>query len=199
MSNLPAEWKAELAHLPDADVRRLENLLERGITHPLPEDKENGVFVLFVMGKSVEEISVMTGTPKDVMTLTYLKYRWAEKKNTLMSAGIDKLLDGMMKNIANLMLAATNKHLNEQVIGVMSGQIPYEKCTFLPRSGHGVQQLMDMVRNVNRMDAEVNGKSGNTIVQAQNVQINQQPAEQKSEVIRIPREDRLAKLAQGKE
>ena len=199
MSSLPAEWKAELAHLPDADVRRLENMLERGITHPLSEDKEPGVFVLFVMGKSIEEISVMTGTPKDVMTLTYLKYRWADKKNTLMSAGLEKLLDGMMKNMANLMLAATNQHLTEQVIGVMSGKIPFEKCTFLPRSGHGVQQLMDMVKNVNKMDAEVNGKSGNTIVQAQNVQINQALEPAKEEVRRIPREERLARLAQGKE
>lgn len=199
MSNLPVEWREQLSAFPEADIRRLENLLERGITSPLSEDKENGVFVLFVMGKSVEEIAIMTGTPKDVMTLTYLKYRWAEKKTTLMAAGIDKLLEGMMKNMANLMLSATNKYLTEQVIGVMSGQIPFEKCTFLPRSPHGVQQLMDMVRNVNKMDAAVNGNSGNTIIQANQVQVNQQIEAPKNEVIRIPREDRLAKLAQGKE
>lgn len=198
-NNLPAELKAQLAHLPDVDVKRLENLMERGITAPLNSEKEGGAFLLYLMGDSLEEIATKTGTPKDVVLLTFLKYQWLSKKDVVLAAGMEKVIESINKDLANSLLIATHKIVKDQIAQVLSGKIAPEKCTYIPRSLHGLQQLIEMTSKANNLIQDGEKKQGNTIVQANNVQINQSLETPKEEVRRVSREDRLAKLAEQQE
>jgi hypothetical protein len=201
VSNLPVEWKAQLAHLPNHEVKRLENLIDRGITHPLNEEKEQGAFLMFILKGDLDYVASNTGVPKDVITLTYLKYRWAEKRSLIMDGGIEKVIDGMTKEMYNTILFATYKALTDKASQVLSGkETQYEKLSWMPRSFSGLEQLVNAVRKINGLD---NGdgepvKPGNTVVNAQNVQINQQiePVKEEQVVKRLSREERLAKMAE---
>jgi hypothetical protein len=199
MTNLPAEIRTQLASLPEVEIKRLESLVARGITAPLTPEKEVGPFLLYIIGDSLEDVATKTGTPKDVIYLTYVKYGWAEKKNHLSSSGMDKVIEQLNKNMVHHVLVATFKVLTEQIGKVMSGEMPHEKCSYIPRSLHGVRQLIEMAEQVNNIVKDADKKPGNTIVQANNVQINQQVEAPKEEVKRISREERLARMAQDKD
>lgn len=190
-TNLPAEWKSRLSHLPTSDVSRIERLVASNQTAPLPQEKEVGPFLLFVLGDSVEEVASKTGTPKDVMYLTYLKYNWEEKRDELNKHGQVAVISALQKQAINYLLVATNLSITRQVAQVMSGALPPEKCPLIPRSLHGLKLLLELAKEVNNMSPE---KAPNTtnVIHAQNVQVNQQlPAATEAE--QSP-EDRLASL-----
>jgi len=198
-SNLPSEIRAQLAHLPDVDIKRLENLLDRGITAPLNNEREGGAFLLYLMGDSLEEIATKTGTPKDVILLTFIKYQWSAKKDIVLAAGMEKVVENINKDLANSLLIATHKVVKDQIAQVLSGKIAPEKCTYIPKSLNGLQQLIEMTSKVNNLIQDGEKKQGNTIVQAQSVQINQSIGSEIAETKRISREERLARLAKEKD
>jgi len=199
MTNLPSEIRTQLACLPEVELKRLESLVARGISAPLNPEKEVGPFLLFMIGDSLEDVAIKTGTPKDVIYLTYVKYSWDEKKKRLSANGVDKVIEELNKNMVHHVLVATFKVLTEQIGKVMSGELPHEKCSYIPRSLHGVKQLIEMAEQVNNIVKDADKKPGNTIVQANNVQINQQLEAPKEDVKRVSREERLAKLAKDRE
>jgi len=199
-NQLPAEWKSQLAHLPDSDVSRLENLMARGATSPLNTDKEVGPFLLYLIGNSLEDVASQVGAPKDVIYLTFLKYNWLAKKEQITKNGMQEAVKAIHRDMVNSVLLATSKHLKEQVAKVLSGELPAEKCSYIPRSLHGVRQLIEMSSEVNDIVEKVDQKNGGvTIIHAQNAQVNQNTEQPKEEVIRIPREQRLAQLAAKKD
>lgn len=196
MSNLPAEWRDRLTQLAPTEVARIERLAAANQTAPLTQEKEVGPFLLFVLGDSVEEIAIKTGTPRDVMYLTYLKYNWEEKRTELQKSGQVSVISALQKQMVNYLLLATNTTISKQVAQVMSGALAPEKCPLIPRSLHGLKLLLELVKEVNQVNQPQTTNTTN-VIHAQNVQVNQQLPAAKEPVIDL--EDKLDALVRAKE
>lgn len=195
-TNLPAEWRAQLSHLPPNELARIERLATSNQTAPLTQEKEVGPFLLFVLGDSVEDVANKTGTPKDVMYLTYLKYNWEGKRAELNKQGQVAVISALQKQAINYLLVATNVSITRQVALVMSGALPAEKCSLIPRSLHGLKLLLELAKEVNNMPCDKAGSTTN-VIHAQNVQVNQQIPAAKEPVIDL--EDKLDALVRAKD
>jgi hypothetical protein len=187
---LPVEWKASLAALPPEEAKRIESLVALGKTAPLTLDKETGPFFLFVLGDSIEEVAVKSGTPKDVMYLTYLAYNWEGRRTELLRQGSTQMIATLQKQLVNNLLVATTKCVMKQVTDIMSGSGDPEKCPMVPRSLSGLRTLMDMVIMANKLVApeDAPSKPGTTVINANNVQVNQgveaEPAKSKTDILK---------------
>jgi hypothetical protein len=174
MSNLPVEWKQALAGIAPADVvRRVEGLVVRGQTAPLQSDREIGPFLLYVIGDTIEEVATKTGIPVDVVYLTAIAFRWEEKRAALAKQGNVAVVTALQKQLVNNLLIATQASILRQVGEVMSGRLPPEKCSLIPRSLQGLKTLLEMVKEVNTMVSAGDTKTSTNVIHAENVQINQ--------------------------
>ena len=196
MTNLPVEWKAQLSHLPVNELTRIERLVASNQTSALVQEKEVGPFLLFVLGDSVEEVANKTGTPKDVMYLTYLKYNWEEKRAELNKQGQVAVISALQKQAINYLLVATNLSITRQVAQVMSGALPAEKCSLIPRSLHGLKLLLELAKEVNQINQPQNTNTTN-VIHANNVQVNQQIPVAKESLLNL--EDRLDAIVRAKD
>jgi hypothetical protein len=197
MNNLPVEWKETLTSLAPTESRRIIALAEKGCTAPLPPEKETSPFLLYMLGDSIDEISSITGTPKDVLYLTCLQYRWMEKKQELSKVGDKNLMTALMKKIVNHLVVASEVSIIDQLGKVMSGQLEASKCSLIPKNLAGLQALLTMMKEINDISSASQAPVSNTtIIHAQNAQVNhlQSPSEEKDEP-KKSRVDRLAELA----
>lgn len=176
MSSLPQEWKAALEGLAPVEVvRRVEGLLAKSQTGPLPNDREFGPFLLFALGDSIDEVAAKTGIPVDVVYLTAISYRWMEKREELARKGNVQLIMALQRQLVNNLLVATQASVLKQVGEVMSGKLAPEKCSLIPRSLHGLKALMEMVSDINNLVAANEAAPNNTTVihAVGQVQVNQ--------------------------
>lgn len=200
MNTLPIEWKAALESSASTEmVKRIEGLIVRGQTAPLPSDKETGPFLLYVLGDSVEQVAQKTGIPVDVVYLTAISYHWSEKREELARKGNVQLITALQKDLINNLLVATQASIIRQVGEVMSGRLPPEKCSLIPRSLHGLKTLMEMVTQINQLVASNETNKPQTVIQAQNVQVNQSitpegAPQQESQTIEVRRRAFLEKM-----
>jgi len=194
MSVLPTEWKNALQGIAPVEVvKRIEGLLVRGQTASLSPDKEAGPFLLYVLGDDIEDIAQKTGTPVDVMYLTCLTYRWQEKRDELSKKGNTVVINALQKSIVNHLLAATQLSVMNQVGKVMSGEIDASECSLIPKNIKSLKELMELVTAVNDLVSASEQKDKPvTVVNAQNVQIQNFAEEKKQE---ISREEMLRALA----
>lgn len=185
MSTLPAEWKDKLTQLAPADAARIERLAAANQTSWLPQEKEVGPFLLFVLGDSLDDISSKCGIPKDIVFLTYLKYNWEDKRVELSKQGNVSVISALKKRTLNYLMLATSSVIDKQVAQVLSGALPAEKCPLIPRSLHAYKLLSELHDEVNK-EPVVQQPSTTNVIHAQNVQVNQQlPAAKEPEVDKL--------------
>ena len=177
-TNLPSEWKSTLSSIAPREAKRIIALVENKQTAALTPDKESSPFILYVLGNSIEDVSVISGIPKDVIYLTYLQYNWELKKDELCKKGNTTIINALQRNLVNHLLAATHKSILAQVGKVMSGEIEAKDCPLIPKSIKSLKELMELVTAMNNMVAS--NEKPTTVVNAQNVQINQGVEEKKS-------------------
>jgi hypothetical protein len=145
--------------------------------------------MLFLMGDSVEGVAAKTSYPLDVLIYTAAHYKWREKRDSFLEAGkhIDLVRD-LEKSMLNNLLVATWQLINQEVGEVMAGKKALDACTFVPKSMTGVQKLLEMVDKINGMVAPAPEQPTQTVVHAQNVQINnhtpQTPEEKRREFLK---------------
>jgi hypothetical protein len=133
-------------------------------------------FLLFLLGDSIEQVAETTGTPADVMYLTAIKYCWPQKRDELAKMGQANLIAQLQKHTLNKILVATSMVIDKQLKDVISGKLPAEKCSLIPRNIHGLGALMEMITAANQEPPAPQPPAQTTVVQATNVQINQQAA-----------------------
>jgi hypothetical protein len=171
---------------------------QEGRIHSLDAEKEVGLFCLYLMGDSYENISEKTGWSLDTVAITALKYRWYEKRGacsvTNESEGAQQVLKGMLSN----MLAATAHEISRQTKDIMSGKIDASECKIIPKGVRELQQFVQVVSQVYQLESKKDQQGTVVNVNVAQVSNGQQQVTANTEPIKVIEqakpEDRLAKF-----
>ena len=158
--------------LPKEQVDRLLSQNGRHALHALSPDKESGAFLLFCCGDDLDLISAKLSIPKDVILATAIQYRWPDKASVLKSTTpID-----LQKDLVNTILVATVMSVNRDLADVISGKKDASDCPLIPSSPQALEKLINMVNTVNSVSVPKQDQP-QTVIHANNVQVNQQIGE----------------------
>lgn len=137
--------------------------------------------MLFLLGDDIENVALKTGYPKDVILITAAHYRWREKRDMLVEQGKEgELIKDVEKAMLNQLLMATYKAVTNEVGQILAGKMGADQSRFIPGSMQGLQRLLEMIEKANKLVAvgdQEKPPPGSTIVHAENVQINNLPAD----------------------
>lgn len=156
--------------LPQDEVERLKRLAAVNSISYLSPDKESTPFMLYCMGDTFEEIALKTNLPEAVVKVTAMKYEWHEKSR-LYRMDVDEV----KKDIAKMVLAATHIAVKKELSDVLSGKL--KSSSLIPKNVASLEKLMDLVDTVHGVVQPAKPKAGGTVIQAQNVQINNNAVE----------------------
>lgn len=183
-------------NLPKERVDSLINSLrQRSISYLSPE-KEGGPFLLYCCGDDLEKIALKTNYPIEVILLTAMQYKWHTKTSLLQKTLSDNGLLDIQKDMAKMILVATQTSIQKQLGDVIAGRLDPEKCQLIPKTIKGLNELMSMVNGITDkikdLENPPQAPQAAITVQATNVQINQgNPEPQKTKL------DRLKELESG--
>ncbi len=193
------------AYSPDPSLssHNIETVKEKvslGAICPLGADREAGVFLLYLLGDDIESVSFKSGIPKDMIIATADRYEW-EKKKLLFEGKESDTVKGLQKNIASMILASTYVAVKKEMEQVLAGTMEPKDSTFIPSTLAGIQRLVELFNSIKGLvplDGTV--PSGSTMIQAQNVQVVNNPPVETSEAKELSAKERsefLKALAQG--
>lgn len=173
----------------------LSSLKQRSISYLSPE-KEGGPFLLYCCGDDLEKISLRTSYPIEVILLTAMQYKWNTKASLLQKTMNDSGLLDIQKDMAKMILVATQASIQKQLGDVIAGRLDPDKCQFIPKTIKGLNELMSMINGITDKIKDLENPpqvpQAAITVQATNVQINQGSSEpQKTKL------DRLRELESG--
>jgi hypothetical protein len=172
MSDIKVILRKNTANLPEDQIKRIESALDKRQISPVSSDKETGLFLLYVMGDSLDTIAEQTNLPKDVVALTAAAYDWDAKCLEIKKYRNSDKLGEMQKDLINTLLTATYVSLKRDLALVIAGKKDPSEVLMIPKKIDGLKSLIDLFNFVN--DPEKSNVPANaTIVHAQNVQINQ--------------------------
>lgn len=197
MSDTKVILRKNSLNLPVEQVKRIESLVDkRAISHISP-DREPGLFLMYVMGESLESIAQQTQIPSDIIALTAIKYDWENKALVVQKYRNEDKIGEMQKDLVNTLLAATYVTIKQELALVIAGKKdPYE-VLLIPKKIEGLEKLMNLVSEINNpgaASAKGAAKSGGTVIQAQNVQVNQQVSSSDADEIKLSKAEKLRKL-----
>lgn len=159
-----------LKNLPANPERRI---VPSGIAHLSP-DKEIGPFLFYLLGDDLDAVSFKTGYPKDTLMATSARYGWEERRVTVMKdQQSGALIKDLEQSLLNNILVATYAVAMRQAGDVIAGRVDASKCGLIPSSMQGLQRLLEMIESANGLVAGNQEPPAQTVVHAENVQINQ--------------------------
>ena len=158
-------------NLSDEMLEKLTKLVRNRTLSYLSPEKETGPFLLYCTGTDFEGIANRCSYPLEVILLTALYYRWNEKMSGLGLTSIDNAPKEIQKDLANSLLIATYLSVQKQLGDVIAGRSDADKCLLIPKNVYSLEKLMDMVSNINGLKPQAES-GGKTIIQANNVQMN---------------------------
>lgn len=167
-SLIPALNNSKL--VPDDVKKKLEAKLKKGTIGPLSPERESGPFMLFACGDNIDTIALKTNFPKEMLYLTALHYEWELKVKLLHGESGEFNAERVKKDLANTLLVATYISAKEQLQAVLSGRKKAEDCPLIPSNTAQLDKLMNMLQTLENPPNQAG--SGGTVVNAQNVQIN---------------------------
>lgn len=142
-------------------------------TTPLASDKESKVFPLYVLYGDIIQVASIIEVPLDVVKTTAERFNWEERKQALMETkGASGLVTDVQKDLANTLLMATAVFYKKELGDLIMGR---DKASdrLIPKSMQALSALMEMVASLNGLGGKVETPIRGTVVNAQNVQINQ--------------------------
>lgn len=189
--------------IPFDDEQRAKKLIASN--HFLSQEKEVGPFMLYLLGDDIESVAVKCGYPKDIVLATAVHYRWRDKREALIQKGKEsEMVKEIEKNLVNSLLLASWRSISAEVGAVMSGKLDPGKSKFVPQSIAALERLLAMAERVNKLvvtdaGATPEQKPGTTVVNAQNVQIVNNPSESSPEDRRRMLLAEMARASEEKE
>lgn len=133
----------------------------------LSPDKEAGVFLLFCLGKTLNEIAMETSYPLDVIILTAIYYRWHQKSVALGLTDYEKSVEEIQKDLLKSILVATTISTKKQLGDIIAGRADANKSGLIPKNIAGLKQLLESIESLNPKTEQPQG----TTITATNVQI----------------------------
>ncbi len=184
-SELKALVERNELKLPSERVQSLMRTLQQRAVAQLSSEKEPGPFMLYCLGNDLNDIASKTGYPVEVITLTAIYYKWNQKIE-LFNKVKDKTPSDIQKDLVNSLLVATYVGISRELGEVIAGKRSAADCKLIPKEIKDLEKLVALVNTANGIVPNP-AEPGKTVVNAQNVQINQQTIpEAKKEVKEIP-------------
>ena len=181
---MTADWLEKQLNDPPSDMSAeicssIRKMTSEGKAQMLGDEKQTGLFYLYLMGDNYSIISEKTGWAVEIVAVTALKYRWYEKKT---ACDLVNERDGakyILKCTMSSMLAACAHEIQKQSKDLMSGKIEASECKFLPKNIKELQSFMMIVSQI----FELNVKNENSVtVNIANVVPQQQSVTAKDDV-----------------
>jgi hypothetical protein len=191
---------------PDMAISQIASLkkeMERGSGGVLSSEKEQGPFMLYLLGNNYNQISEQCGWPINTILLTAIKNQWYEKKNLLALNEDKEAAKYVLKSAINAMLATTTAVIMKQMQQIMRGELDPSECKYIPKDIYGLEKFMSVVNQLHKVhgDDKENGTVQNVNVNIANIPTAQAdkfrelpPPLSLDEYKSIPREERLKLL-----
>jgi len=192
----------DMAH---SQLSTLRKELERGSGGILSNEKEQGPFMLYLLGNNYTQISEQCGWPINTILLTAIKNQWYEKKQLLNLNEDKEAAQYVLKSAVNTMLATTTAVIMKQMQEIMRGELKPADCKYIPKDIYGLEKFMSVVNQLHKITTVDDKDKGH--VQNVNVNIANLPTAQAErlqslpppltveEYKSIPREERLKMLS----
>lgn len=187
-----------------AQIASLRTEIERGSGSVLSNEKEQGPFMLYLLGNNYTQIAEQCGWPVNTILLTAIKNQWFEKKK-LLDLNEDKdAAKYVLKSAINSMLATTTAVIMKQMQQIMNGQLNANDCKYIPKDVYALEKFMNVVNHLHKLNE---GSAAAGSVQNINVNVANLPTAQADrfkdlpppltveEYRNIPREERLKMLS----
>jgi len=162
-------------NLPTDQLTRIEKAVDKREISPVSAEKEAGLFLMYCMGDELDTIAEQTALPRDVVALTALTYDWQTKAQEIKKYRNGEKVGELQKDLINTILIATYASIKRELALVIAGKKEAYEVPLIPRKIEGLEKLMKMVSEINNLVTPALPSPGNggTIIQAQNVQVNQ--------------------------
>lgn len=192
--------------IPLSYIDALKKELERGSGSVLSTEREQGPFMLYLLGNSYLDIASQSGWPLNVILLTSLKNKWFEKKSMLELEDQKEAARHVIKQAVNAMLATTTAVIMKQMQQIMKGELDPAECKYIPKDVYGMEKFLSVAQQLHKLTEKSDNKSIHNI----NVQVaNLPPGVRQTEEIKelpptaltldeynaMPREERLKILS----
>lgn len=158
-------------NLPEEKINSLMHGLANRTISYLSPDKEAGPFLLYTTGSSLEEITLKTGYPADIILLTAIYYKWEEKAKALGMSNSEGASREIQKDLLNTLLIATTLSVKRQLGEVIAGRLDPDKVPLIPKNPASLEKLMAMLNALQEVPEAA--PQPVQYIQAENVQINQ--------------------------
>lgn len=178
--------------LEESKVKELSRLVQKGAISYLAPDREATAFMLYIVGQDIDGIALRTNIPKDVILLTAIRYDWPAKAKEMKASMVEGDLASIKNDIVRMLLVATHKSMQDELSGVLSGQLDAKHSQMIPKNIKALKDLMDMVDSLGEKVAQP--APGSIQVTGGNVQINMTQPENPAGLSKI---DRLRGLKEG--
>jgi hypothetical protein len=159
-------------------ITRLKGDIHRGLIAQLSPEKEAIPFILYALGNSWTNISEQTGIPQSILYATAMYYQWDKKLASLRDKSKEFRPEDMLGDIFNLSLVIIKHGIQEMAKDVLTGEKKVTSFPLFPKNLHGFEKLFTVLEKLKELTGESpKPNQGGTVVNAQNVQINQSVTE----------------------
>lgn len=137
----------------------------------MSSEREQGPFMLYLLGNDYQSISEQCGWPLNVILLTALKNQWFEKKRILDLGDQKEAARHVIKQAVNAMLATTTAVIMKQMQQIMKGELDPADCKYIPKDVYGMEKFLSVAQQLHRLTE----KSDNSNVHNINVNVANLP------------------------
>lgn len=175
MQSLIAAAEKNDIGLPKEAIEDLKLEIQKGAIGHVCPDKEAVPFMLYCIGTSFEDIAVRTNIHIKILWATALYYNWPEKRRKIQGEK-DFQPEAVLSDVFNLSLVIIQHGIKDMAKDVLSGKRRASQFPLFPKNLHGFEKLLLTLEKMKQITGDLPPTVGNnsgTVVQANNVQINQ--------------------------
>jgi hypothetical protein len=158
--------------MPVAHIDGLRKAVEKGAASTLSAEREQGPFMLYLLGNDYQSIAEQSGWPLNVILFTALKNNWFEKKQMLDLDNQKEAARYVIKQAVNSMLATTTAVIMKQMQQIMKGEIDPADCKYIPKDIYAMEKFLSVAQQLHKLTE----KSESSSVQNINVNVANLPA-----------------------
>lgn len=122
----------------------------------LSDEHERAAYMWFAAGRSLKDISSITGFPEGTVVITAIYHQWHERKiqllESLKETGNKKAIENIVQDNLNSMFFLTIMVAQRDIQDVFMGRKDANQCSFMPNNMNELQKFIQMVMQANNLN-----------------------------------------------